>query len=67
MNAFQKAKLHQLEKMLRKGMFINQASAAQTIDCNPRTVRRLMQDLKAKGLRFHYAYDLKRYVFDGEE
>ncbi|MEO6160001.1 MAG: helix-turn-helix domain-containing protein [Pelobium sp.] len=63
MTAFQNQRLIQLRKMLLNGRLINQSTAAKLLDCHPRTVRRLLNELKNEGLDFSYSFQLKRYVF----
>nr|MBC7611630.1 helix-turn-helix domain-containing protein [Pseudopedobacter sp.] len=66
MNAFQQLHLLQLKEMLIKGRLVNQAEAARQLGCHPRTVRRLLKVLHQEGLKFHYSYQKRKYVYEKE-
>lgn len=62
MNALQNRRLLQLRNMLVSGRLINQARAAKLLNCHPRTVRRLLKQLKEEGLDFSYSFQKNKYV-----
>lgn len=67
MNAYHQQHLIQLREMLIKGRLINQSDAAKQLDCHPRTVRRLLKVLQQEGLKFHYSYQQRKYVYENEQ
>lgn len=59
-------RLAYLVELASKGRFLSLSQVSKTFDCNKRTVKRMLNHLRQKGIRIHYSPALKKFLIDFE-